>query len=146
MPLPASVQGFLQLRDQLNAKPALRAPAMASTISTGAAYTAGGPGPSVPASGIRGLVQQLATQKGWSGGEWDALNRLIMKESGYRNTVKNPRSSAYGIFQFLDSTWKPYGPKTSDPRLQTQYGLEYIRRRYGSPSRALNFHLAHGWY
>ena len=111
------------------------------------AYTAGA-GPAAPGnvSGIQAIVRRLAEQRGWGGSEGDALHRLIMKESGYRNTVKNPKSSAYGIFQFLDNTWKPYGAKTSDPALQTQYGLDYINRRYGSPSRALAFHQTKGWY
>lgn len=106
---------------------------------------------SLPAGGTveqnRQIVMDLARQRGWSTPELlNALDQLVMKESGYKNTAQNPTSSAYGMFQFLNSTWGPYGPKTDDPRLQAQYGLEYIARRYGDPGRALAFHLANNWY
>jgi hypothetical protein len=60
-----------------------------------------------------------------------------MGESGFRNTAQNPTSSAYGLFQFLDSTWGSVGAtKTSDPWQQTIAGLKYIARSYGSPANA----------
>lgn len=93
------------------------------------------------------IVMQLARERGWSSPELlNALDRLVMKESGYRNDAQNPTSSAYGMFQFLNSTWGPYGAKTSDPRLQALYGLQYIANRYGDPLKALNFHLNNNWY
>ena len=94
----------------------------------------------------RKLGQELAAKMGWSGALWDAYDKLVMKESGWKNTAQNPTSTAYGIGQFLDSTWKGYGPKTSDPRLQIQYMLQYIKNRYGDPSKALQFHLKNNWY
>jgi SLT domain-containing protein len=70
-----------------------------------------------------------------------------MSESGFRNTAQNPTSTAYGMFQFLNSTWAGYGVgKTSDPRLQTVAGLRYIASKYGTPANAWAFHLAHNWY
>lgn len=96
---------------------------------------------------VRALVQQMAAERGWTGPQWNALNQLIMKESGYRPTIKNPTSTAYGIFQFLDSTWKNYGfQKTADPAEQTRAGLHYIAQRYKDPVAALNFHLRNNWY
>jgi hypothetical protein len=74
---------------------------------------------------------------GWFGDEWTALYHLIMGESGFNNTAQNPTSTAYGMFQFLDTTWGTVGGhKTSDPLLQTKYGLDYIAQRYGDPMRA----------
>jgi hypothetical protein len=94
------------------------------------------------------IVQQLAASMyGWTGAQWSALYSLVMSESGFRNTAQNPTSTAYGMFQFLDSTWAGYGVgKTSDPRLQTVAGLRYIASRYGTPANAWAFHLAHNWY
>jgi hypothetical protein len=79
--------------------------------------------------------------------EIPALLTLVQKESGFRNDAQNPRSTAYGMFQFLDKTWGNYGyAKTSDPLVQIEAGLKYIKARYGTPSKALNFHKANNWY
>lgn len=94
----------------------------------------------------RALGQKLAAERGWTGSLWDAYNRLVMKESGWNNQAQNPTSTAYGIGQFLDSTWKGYGAKTSDPATQIRYMLDYIAGRYGDPQKALQFHLANNWY
>jgi len=83
------------------------------------------------------IVKSLAAARGWTGGQWDALYKLIQGESGFRNTAQNPTSSAYGMFQFLDSTWGSVGArKTSDPYAQTLAGLTYIARAYGTPANA----------
>lgn len=108
----------------------------------------------VPASlaANRAAVQAAAAKRGWgSGAEWNALSQLVGHESGWRNTVKNPSSTAYGMFQFLDSSWSAVHPgahRTSDSNLQAQYGMEYIAQRYGSPSKAWEKWLSRSphWY
>jgi hypothetical protein len=99
-----------------------------------------GSGGSVPnATGMAKLVQSIANSfAGWgSGYQWDALYKLIMGESGFRSNAQNPSSTAYGLFQFLDSTWGSVGAhKTSDPTQQTIAGLKYIQQSYGSPAQA----------
>lgn len=78
-----------------------------------------------------------------------ALYQLMLHESGFNPTAQNPTSTAYGMFQFLDTTWAGYGVrKTSDPYLQCVAGLRYIKRRYGTPERAWGFWLAQSphWY
>lgn len=102
------------------------------------------------ASANRALGQRMAKQMyGWTGAEWNALDKLWgTYESGWRSNAQNPGSSAYGIAQFLDSTWRPYGAKTSNPGLQIKYGLEYVHDRYKDPIHALQFELSHTphWY
>lgn len=72
---------------------------------------------------------------------------LIGKESGCNPNAQNPRSTAYGIFQFLDSTWKGVGcVKTSDPVEQMRCGTKYVMARYGSWAKARSFHAGNGWY
>lgn len=72
---------------------------------------------------------------------------LISKESGCNPNAQNPRSTAYGIFQFLDSTWKGVGcVKTSDPIQQMICGQKYVMARYGSWAKARSFHQGNGWY
>jgi hypothetical protein len=70
----------------------------------------------------------------------------MMRESGYNNTAQNPGSTAYGMGQFLDSTWGKYGPKTSDPYLQSLYTLEYIKANFNDPNGAAAHERAFNWY
>ncbi|QMP84520.1 lytic transglycosylase [Streptomyces phage Endor1] len=100
------------------------------------AKTTAKPKPKTP----RELGKAMAAERGWTGAEWVALEDLWTRESGWNPTAQNPTSTAYGIAQFLDSTWKGYGiPKTSDPAKQIEAGLRYIEARYGKPSAALAF-------
>lgn len=102
--------------------------------------------PSNPQANFR-FAQNTAPQFGWDAKELQAWYTLGMKESGWRHTAQNPTSTAYGIGQFLNSTWKGVGmAKTSDPQQQVLAMAKYIKNRYGSPSRALAFHLSHNWY
>ena len=94
----------------------------------------------------RRLGQQLNAARGW-GSHWSALDSLVMSESGWNNNAQNPTSTAYGIGQFLNSTWAGVGySKTSDPRIQIMAMLDYIRQRYVDPSRAWTFKKSHNWY
>ncbi|WJN62832.1 hypothetical protein [Streptomyces phage phiScoe2] len=97
----------------------------------------------------REIGRELAAERGWTGAEWTALEDLWTRESGWSPHAQNPTSTAYGIAQFLDSTWAGYGiAKTSDARLQIKAGLRYIAARYGTPSNALAFWLRQSphWY
>ena len=93
------------------------------------------------------MAQQLAAQRGWTGEQWSALDWIVQHESSWNPTAQNPTSTAYGLFQFLDSTWATVGAsKTSDPSAQIQAGLAYIAQRYGNPLNAQAFWQANGWY
>ncbi|WJN63307.1 hypothetical protein [Streptomyces phage phiScoe54] len=90
----------------------------------------------------RELGKAAAAKRGWTGAEWTALEDLWTRESGWNPHAQNPTSTAYGIAQFLDSTWASYGiDKTSDAARQIEAGLRYIEARYGKPSAALAFWL-----
>ena len=84
----------------------------------------------------RGKV--LATYQ--SNHEWKSLFTLWNKESRWDYTANNPHSSAFGIPQMLRM------PEDTPMVKQIDLGLKYIEHRYGSPSRALAFHKANGWY
>lgn len=93
--------------------------------------------------GSAGTAKQIALSKlqsrGW-GQYWNDLDQLVSHESGWNPTAQNPSSTAYGLFQFLDSTWKGTGiAKTSDPALQIEAGLRYIESRYKTPKGAWDF-------
>jgi len=79
--------------------------------------------------------------------EVNALMELVDRESDFNHKAQNPVSTAYGMFQFLDSTWEAYGcEKTSDPVKQTECGLKYIQKRYETPSKALAYHDVNNSY
>lgn len=95
---------------------------------------------------IRGMAQNVAQFMGWGPDQFTAWDALINAESGWRPTAQNPTSTAYGLGQFLNGTWGPYGAKTSDPNLQLQYMARYIKNRYGDPIKALIEHNRKSWY
>jgi len=111
----------------------------------GGLFTGGPQGTSARSNAMLG--RQMAQSFGWTGGQWEALNKLVMSESGWSNTAQNPTSTAYGIGQFLNSTWASVGAsKTSDPGAQIAAMLRYIRSRYGDPASAWAFKQTHNWY
>jgi hypothetical protein len=94
----------------------------------------GGPAPST--ANQRTVRRVFAQMFGWDR-YWGSTFKLLMGESGFRNTAQNPTSTAYGMFQFLNSTWAGTGiRKTSDPYRQSVAGGRYIRSAYGNPGNA----------
>jgi hypothetical protein len=106
-----------------------------------------GQGTSAPAA-PSGSYQEYAMGKlGGSGSEFTCLENLWGKESGWNPNAQNPSSTAYGIAQFLNSTWAGTGiAKTSDGYRQIDAGLIYIEKRFGSPCGAWSHSQANGWY
>lgn len=83
-------------------------------------------------------------------GDWlQPTLELVARESSFNHTAKNPKSSARGLFQFLDSTRKNYGGDKvnwNDPYQQALGGLKYVKDRYGTPDKALKFWDKNKWY
>lgn len=129
-------------------------PPVTETIGTATAEGTAAPAPgdtgahSAGAAANQAIAKVLAAPYGWSAGQqWADLVSLWNRESGWSSTAQNPSSTAYGIAQFLDTTWSTVGySKTSDPAVQIAAGLKYIRQRYGSPSAAWAHEESAGWY
>ena len=68
------------------------------------------------------------------------LDQIVWKESRWNYKAKNPKSSAFGLFQILKS-------KDKDPITQIDKGLIYLNHRYeGNACKALAHHKAKGWW
>ena len=68
------------------------------------------------------------------------VDEIIYKESRWNYKAKSKTSSAYGLFQVLNS-------KEKDPIKQIDQGLKYINHRYnGCACTALAHHKLKGWY
>jgi hypothetical protein len=91
-----------------------------------------------------GKTMAAASPYGWGGGQWDCLNWLWTRESGWSDTAANPTSDARGIAQDINgwSSAYPYG----DAAAQIRWGLAYIADRYGTPCAAWSHETAAGWY
>ena len=89
------------------------------------------------------LARELLTTKNYK-----CFSSLIGKESSWRN-AQNPKSSAKGMGQLLDSTYRNLGMKHSQVEAaQTIAALAYIGRKYGSsgPCGAWQHWQKNNWY
>jgi SLT domain-containing protein len=99
------------------------------------------------ASGVQAYQSHALGKLGGNTAQSSCLNQLWQRESGWNPKAQNPTSTAYGIAQFLNSTWAGTGiAKTSDPYRQVDAGLIYIKKRYGTPCQAWSFWQANKWY
>ena len=92
---------------------------------------------------IQVLKQWHSTQ------EFTCLEKMWERESHWNPRALNKSSGAFGIAQFLPSTWGnyklPYKP--TSPKVQIDAGLRYItKHNYGSPCKAWKFWQRHYWY
>jgi hypothetical protein len=105
--------------------------------------------PDVAAKGpIQAFAKKLLAAYGW-GSQWPSFNALEMSEAGWNPLAQNPTSTAFGLGQFLDSTWAAVGgTKTSNPYTQLQLMMKYISqsKNFHDPNSAWAFHRANNWY
>lgn len=85
---------------------------------------------------------------GWAPSQMQCLLKLWTKESDWETTATNPTSGAYGVVQSLpaEKMASAGADYRTNYRTQINWGLEYVKDRYGSPCGALNFHYANNWY
>lgn len=96
--------------------------------AVGAASTA------VEAGPVQEAVRAIASRYGWNtGAQWDSILKLVQGESGWNPNAANPTSSARGLFQKMTSLHGPIEPTAGG---QALWGLEYLKRAYGTPVNA----------
>ncbi|MHB1063961.1 MAG: aggregation-promoting factor C-terminal-like domain-containing protein [Georgenia sp.] len=96
----------------------------------------------------RAIGRQLAAERGWGADQFQCLDTLWARESGWDPYADNPYSSAYGIPQALPgSKMASAGADwATNPATQITWGLGYIGGRYGNPCNALAQSYRVGWY
>ncbi|MDQ0644385.1 phospholipase [Microbacterium murale] len=89
-----------------------------------------------------------ADQYGWGSGEFECLNSLWEKESGWNYEAYNEDGGATGIPQSLPGDkMASFGADwATNATTQIRWGLDYIQRAYGSPCSAWGHSQAMNWY
>lgn len=106
----------------------------------------------IRATGTKAQYQAYAKARcqayGWSDYDFDCLVSLWNRESGWNPLAHNSSSGAHGIAQALPaSKMASYGSDyMTNYKTQINWGLNYIKSRYGSPANAWNHSQSVGWY
>lgn len=85
---------------------------------------------------------------GFPADQWNSLNLLVTRESGWNPLAQNASSGAYGLPQSLPGAkmatvgidWR------TNPHTQMVWMFGYIKARYGNPDGAWAHSQSHGWY
>lgn len=93
-------------------------------------------------------AKQRCSDYGWSDEDFYSLVVLWDRESHWNMYAQNRYSGAYGIPQALPASKMATAGSDYLTNYETQinWGLNYIQRRYGTPSKALAYSNARGWY
>ena len=107
------------------------------------------PASSVSSGDARSIARSMASsQYGWGDDQFQCLNSLWERESGWSVSAYNASSGATGIPQALPgskmasagSDWQ------TNPATQIAWGLSYISGSYGTPCAAWGHSESVGWY
>ncbi|MEU8106932.1 transglycosylase SLT domain-containing protein [Nonomuraea muscovyensis] len=101
-----------------------------------------------PQSRNKDIALDHVVRRSWSYRQFQCLDSLWTRESGWNHRAYNSSSGAYGIPQALPGgkmqgaghDWR------SNPETQIRWGLTYIKGRYGRPCDAWGHFQAHNWY
>lgn len=121
--------------------------AVKAAAMSGAPGSMGGPA-SAGAATAQAYAQSRLGAYGWGAAQMKFLIELWNRESGWNRLARNPSSGAYGIPQALPPS--KMGPEANPPKssaaAQINWGLGYIRGRYGTPQNAWAHELSYNWY
>jgi hypothetical protein len=116
----------------------------------------GGGGSSAAVPAVKGTAAfnsnlSAANAKGVPTSANAALSWLVSHESGFNSGAQNPKSTAHGYAQFLNSTAANYDKKmglhyNNNPVDQLLEMYQYTVDRYGSPQNAVAFWQKNNWY
>ena len=90
---------------------------------------------------VKRIIRHETLEHGFTKADVSAMYRLCARESGFR--VKAANGPCKGLFQL--HTHQPRS-KWQNPVWNTSRALTYIKKRYGTPRRALAASYSKGWY
>lgn len=100
------------------------------------------PRPPMMQVNAKAVAKELLTKD-----QFSCFTKLIGRESAWNPKAENPISTASGIGQMLDSTYKGLGMKKSNAGVaQLVATLSYISRRHINPCNAWRHFQDKGWY
>ncbi|MET9778659.1 transglycosylase SLT domain-containing protein [Streptomyces sp. NPDC006367] len=93
-------------------------------------------------------AQETAKKMIGDSAEYRCFSEIVDHESDWNVNATNASSGAYGLVQALPgskmasagSDWR------TNPATQIEWGLDYMKDRYGSACDAWNFWQSNGWY
>jgi hypothetical protein len=96
----------------------------------------------------RSAARLMLADHAWGAGQFQCLDALWSKESGWDHQAHNASSGAFGIPQALPGgKMASAGPDwQTNPVTQIRWGLRYIEDVYGSPCGAWAHSRANNWY
>ena len=127
--------------------------ALAAYKQSVASAAGGGHGPtSADAAAAQSYARSRLSAYGWAVDQMLPLISLWNQESGWSRFAYNASSGATGIPQALPYTkmpraaWLPSQGGQASAGAQIDWGLGYIKGRYGSPAGAWGHEVANNWY
>lgn len=99
-------------------------------------------------AGAYAALMSAAAKVGWTGGLWQDLVSLEMREAGFNLGIVNSSSGAAGIAQFIQGfgEYYQYGGNPYSAAGQAVAMVNYIIQRYGNPANAWAHEVNYGWY
>lgn len=97
---------------------------------------------------VKAIAYDKMSAFGWGREQYSCLVKLWDRESNWRVHAYNASSGAYGIPQALPGNkMATAGPDwLTNPETQINWGINYIKGRYGSPCSALSHSDRLNWY
>ncbi|MEU9730190.1 transglycosylase SLT domain-containing protein [Streptomyces sp. NPDC048002] len=132
------------IRRVASPKKALAGAAVAA-VATGSIIAAA---PAQAATTGASSAQATAKKMIGNSAQYQCFSKIVEHESGWDVNATNASSGAYGLVQALPgskmasagSDWK------TNAATQIEWGVDYMKDRYGSACGAWNFWQANGWY
>lgn len=95
---------------------------------------------------IQSYAHQLVLSYGWTEEDYNKLVLLWYRESSWNPNAYNKKSTACGIAQAKPCSKTNGTDYRTNWKTQVKWGLNYIKKRYGSPSNAWKHSQQKGWY